>query len=174
MRVFTLFSINPLWNNLAATWLVSRNAVIDTVLAHLEDTDDWWETVLRLAGAHPKLSEGFKSDLVCQLLDRAGKDESPGARSAALVMAGKQAVDMAEHLAGPEHEAVEQELLTAIQGMIFRAKERARMGRLLGRLGDPRPEVTGLETMQFCFIPSGSFCMVKGKMLMRRRYRLSG
>jgi len=148
---------------LAATWLVSRNEVIPTVLAHLEDKDDWWETVLRLAGAHPKLSEGFKSDLICQLLERAGKDGNPDARAAALVMAGKQAVDMAEHLPGPEHEAVEQELLDAIQGMTFRAKERARMGRLLGRLGDPRPEVTTLEAMQFCFIPSGPFYMGQGK-----------
>ncbi|MDP6358321.1 MAG: formylglycine-generating enzyme family protein, partial [Planctomycetota bacterium] len=39
------------------------------------------------------------------------------------------------------------------------AKERVHAGHILGRLGDPREEVTTLEEMQFCLVPGGPFMM---------------
>jgi formylglycine-generating enzyme required for sulfatase activity len=41
----------------------------------------------------------------------------------------------------------------------LRAVERAEAGRILGQLGDTRPEILDIDHMQFCYIPGGPFFM---------------
>ncbi len=151
---------------LAATWFVNRNEVIPTTLAHLDD--DWWEPVLLLAGAHPKLSESFQSDLIRELLAMA-ETAGPGENSLApLVMAGKLATDMSEHLSGPERELVEETLAQAMQNTAYNAKQRVQIGDSLSRLGDPRfdPGLFYLpddDLLGFRELPAGPFTMGEGK-----------
>ena len=146
---------------LAATWLVNRNEVIPAALAHLDD--DWWEQVILLAGAHPKLSENFRSELINQILDQAGHSNTEKGIGAHLVLAGRLAADMAESLPGPEHERVEETLLSGLGGPELSAKNRARVGVTLAYLGDPRPEVMTVDGLRFCFVPDGEFWMGEGK-----------
>lgn len=50
-------------------------------------------------------------------------------------------------------------LAAALQAAELNVDERAEAGRILGRLGDPRPEVIAAEAIQFCEVPAGLFWM---------------
>ncbi len=145
---------------LAATWLVNRSEVIPVALAHW--MDDWWEQVILLAGAHPKLPENFRSDLVNQILDQTDEAKDEVIKTNLLVLAGKLAADMAETLPGVDHERVEEALLSELGGRSLGAKNRAQVGITLAYLGDPRPEVMTVDGMRFCFVPEGEFWFGEG------------
>ena len=124
---------------LAATWMVNRIEVIPTSLEHIND--DWWENVVLLAGAHPKLAENFRSELINQILDQVDIIIDPDLKTSWLVMAGNLAADMAETLPGPDHERVEEVLLAWMTGPGLNAKLRVTIGNTLARLDDPRDGV---------------------------------
>ena len=57
---------------------------------------------------------------------------------------------------------VSRRLLDLVTQAKLPAKERCFVGDLLARLGDPRQEVTEVDNMQFCWIPTGDFLMGSG------------
>lgn len=92
---------------LAASALVNQSrTLVETILKFI--TDEWWEQVILLAGAHPKLAEDVRSELIRAILDKS--EECPKGSEdhlRYLVMAGRLARDMDEYLPGPEHELIE-------------------------------------------------------------------
>lgn len=64
----------------------------------------------------------------------------------------------------PDGRALLERVRTSLTGAIVAVEalapqERATGGRLLGRLGDPRAELTTLAQMHFCYVPKGPFRM---------------
>ena len=96
---------------LAATALVNKreHELIHILLERM--IDDWWEQVILLAGAHPRLSDDVRAYLIEEIL-KSGRDSSrPKMQHKYILMAGRCAVDMAGHLPGPALEGVEHALI---------------------------------------------------------------
>lgn len=86
---------------------------------------------------------------------------APGEPGRAVVFAGEAVADAWPGGVTPAcREQVVGELLATMRDDgRFTAPLRAAAGRVLARLGDPRPEVTTIEGMQFCYVPPGPFVM---------------
>ncbi len=75
------------------------------------------------------------------------------------VLAGRQAIELDKEGDGPAYLKRLLPYLARLPASRLPAIERAEAGRVLGILGDPRPETSTLEEMQFCYIPAGKFLM---------------
>jgi len=120
---------------LAAGALVNQSkTLVDTLLTHI--TDEWWEQVILLAGAHPKTAEDVRVDLITKILEWAatlphGSEE----HIRHLIIAGELVRDMAEYLPGPEHQLVEDALFAAATDGSFAPVQRASAANTLDELG---------------------------------------
>jgi len=142
---------------LAATHLVNAGEarLVEQVLSHAPEPDDWWEQALLLAGAHPEQSSGAAGRLVRELLAKGRLDY---AHLAALF-----AQDMTDKLPGAQRKELQDWLMAAMRDEARAPRERAQAGRALALAGDPRPGVglhsSGLPDVVWCEVPAGSFIM---------------
>ncbi|MDZ7858988.1 SUMF1/EgtB/PvdO family nonheme iron enzyme [Sphaerotilus sp.] len=133
-------------------------------LAELARADlNRWREVTLLAAA--KAATGSKSTVweLSTALCCKGRDDSDADRHGAL-LAGQVLAENVELRNVPERRESHLALMRDWQLKLLRhpkllAQERALAGCTLAELDDPRPEVTGVDAMQFCFVPAGAFTM---------------
>ena len=149
---------------LAACHLTDDNYP-DNIAELARSAPDRWREVALLAGA--KAGSGTKSavwslaDALCCLAphEHGTVDDEWGA-----LLAGQLLIESAD-LASPSPanraklDRIKAWLVRVIGGSGLVARERVWAGDLLASLGDPRPEVTEVDRMQFCWIPEGVFLM---------------
>jgi formylglycine-generating enzyme required for sulfatase activity len=120
---------------LAASALVNQSkTLIETILEHVND--EWWEQVILLTGAHPKLAEDFRIELIEKILNKAYQypiDSDENIQH--LVTAGQLTRDMAEYLPGPQHEQVEEVLHKAAINPELLPIHRAKAADVLDEIG---------------------------------------
>ena len=156
----------------AAALSAARRRTAAEALADLLQADT--EVQRRLAvgnstGAQSRLYAGWRETLLRQrALVEALCFTPPGEGEAAAYwgahLAGQFLVESAglTDLAPPQAQHVDRVrgwLVHVLTDPVLPAVERALAGRHLAQLGDPRPEATSLDAMQFCYVPPGDFIM---------------
>jgi formylglycine-generating enzyme required for sulfatase activity len=130
------------------------------VLAKRVGDPAWREVVLLTIGYLGIVQqwEEAASDVVGRLLD-----QRPGEPGDTAVLMADAVIDAS--LAGVTPACKEKVVHVLVETMRdggVKAPVRASAGSAVARLGDPRPEVTSLERMQFCYVPPGPFWMGSG------------
>ncbi len=161
--VFT-FPHRTLQEYLACVHLTSEGDFVQRVMPLTDDIPRWREVILLAVGyllhRHGDISRPLA--LGNELCPIRLQDVEPAWRQAWL--AGEVLAELGSRTADRQ---TGQELLVRVcdrlQALVslakLPAKERGFVGDLLARLGDPRPEVTEVDRMQFCWIPEGIFLM---------------
>lgn len=132
------------------------------------DPDRWREVVVLAGGIHAESDPGSVWSLLRELSARQDaavltQEEAWGLRLASEIVAESVALgDM-----NPRQRRIFKKIQTALPEVLstphLDVKERVDVGRYLGRIGDPRPEVMGVDAMRFCYVPKGEFWMGRGK-----------
>lgn len=158
---------------LAACHLAGRPDFTEQAV-ELANTDPaHWREVLVLAARQAKAGRGIP---VADALVHGRSHADHGRRQMATdrawaraILAGEQLLEigLAAVQASDAHSAVQERvvswLVEALNQAALPAQERARAGRVLGKLGDPRPEVMTVDGMLFCLVPAGPFYMGSDK-----------
>jgi formylglycine-generating enzyme required for sulfatase activity len=146
---------------LAAVALAQRGQqdvgpVVEALARHIEEPA-WYEVSLLTVGYMgivQKRDEAASSVLTGLL------DQAPGPPGLAVTLAGRAVVDVgAAGVTRPLRSRVIEALLHTMRSGNVEPRRRAEAGRILAELGDPRPEVTKVDAMEFCRVPAGPFWM---------------
>jgi len=158
---------------LAACYL-NRDCYPDKVAELARTEPDRWREVTLLAGL--RAAENTESplwelaDALCQTNPPAGELAQEhladlwGAQLAGqgLVEAGTVTIPPQQKRYGERLRRVKAWLVYLLARAALPATERAIAGDTLARLGDPRPEVTTVDGLEFCYVPAGPFVMGGG------------
>ncbi len=134
--------------------------IVDLLARHVGDPA-WREVALLAVGylGIVQQQEQVAGDVVGALLER-----QPGEPGEAAALVGQAVVDAWP--GGVTLDCREKVVAALVQTLgddkRVAAPVRAEAGRVLARLGDPRPGVIGLEGMEFCLVPAGPFTMGEG------------
>jgi formylglycine-generating enzyme required for sulfatase activity len=136
--------------------------------AHLGKTDpDRWREVIVLAGGiNAQTNPRPVWDLLAALYPVAeapSKEVAWGLRLAGEILAENLKPDKVGRIHKPIFERIRAALPQTLITPHLPAVERAAIGRYLTIIGDPRPEIMTVESMEFVPIPAGKFWMGKGK-----------
>ena len=135
--------------------------VVDVLRSHVGD-DNWHEVTLLTIGYIGLVQQ--RDEAASAVLEGL-VEAAPGEPGEALALAGEAAVDVWPGGVTAQCRTALGEQLTESMTADSRvqAPSRAACGRTLAKLGDPRPETTTIEGMQFCYVPPGPFCMGEDK-----------
>lgn len=133
--------------------------------AHLgrSDPDRWREVVLLAGGIKASKEPGPVWRLVDALFPGAEDAEELvssdawGLRLAAEILAESLERQRLNRRQQPIHDRVRDNLPRLLRSDHLPASERVAAGLHLAIVGDPRPEVTGVDAMEFCRVPAGRF-----------------
>ncbi len=128
-----------------------------------------WREVTLLAAA--KAARGSAAT-PWQLAGALGRGGADGRHLAGLVLAESADLSYLSERVSAKLESARAWQVELLTGAELPARDRAECGRTLARLGDPRPEVMSLASMQFCRVPTGAFRMGSESDTDRRSYLL--
>lgn len=135
--------------------------VVDALAPHLGEAA--WREVILLALGYLGVVQQWEQ-VAGEVLEELIRRE-PGFPGEAVVLAGRALADMGEGGVTPScRNRVKEALQAAMRddGRI-EAWLRVAAGETLAELGDPRPEVTTVDGMEFCWVPPGPFRMGRGE-----------
>ncbi len=149
---------------LAGVYLTSEGDFARNAAALADDAPRWREVILLAVGflLHRQGDTSRPLALAGELCPEHGQDQENAWRRAWL--AGEVLAELGSRTADSQlgldlRKRVCSRLTDLVTQAKLPAKERGFVGDVLARLGDPRPEVTEVVSMQFCWIPAGIFLM---------------
>ena len=155
---------------LAGCHLADQRDLVRTLYTHAKE-GDYWDLVIQMGfeemyynrrtAAHSLL------DLAYQLCPTDLPDSPVAHRGmlwsgliAAMIGYGRIAQDEGGPIDGKKYlERIRSHLFCLLSSKHLTVIERIRVGRTLGKIGDPRQTVINSDEMEFCWVPGGSFVM---------------